>query len=35
MKIRDNKEFARNPHAVILSRKPKYKRCEMLDSSQL
>ena len=31
-KIRDEKEFARNPQAVILARKPEHKKCEMLDS---
>ena len=32
-KIRDEQEFRRNPQAVILSRKPAKKRCEMLDSN--
>lgn len=31
-KIRDEQEFKRNPQAVILSRKPERKKCEMLDS---
>ena len=30
-KIRDQKEFARNPQAVIFACKPPKKRCEMLD----
>lgn len=35
MKIRDNKEFARNPQALIMASTPERKKCEMLDSSQL
>ena len=33
MKIRDNKEFRRNPQAVIMASTPERKKCEMLDPS--
>nr|DAT69290.1 MAG TPA: hypothetical protein [Caudoviricetes sp.] len=32
-KIRDNKEFARNPQAVIKASTLERKKCEMLDSA--